>query len=89
MAATLAIIFGLSTLIFAVILTVAGIGFSLLTIGVLVVGLNIAQWLLAPYLIGLIYKVRELKQNEKPELHQVVSDPVSYTHLTLPTNREV
>jgi heat shock protein HtpX len=74
MAGTLAIIFGLSTLIFAVILTVAGIGFDLITIGVLVVVLNIAQWLLAPYLIGLIYKVRELTQNENPQLHQMVDD---------------
>lgn len=74
MAGTLAIIFGLSTLVFAVILTVAGIGFSLVTIGILVVVLNVGQWLLAPYLIGLIYKVRELKQNEKPELHQMVND---------------
>ncbi len=52
----------------------AGIGFDLITIGVLVVVLNIAQWLLAPYLIGLIYKVRELTQNENPQLHQMVDD---------------
>jgi heat shock protein HtpX len=74
MAATLAIIFGLSTLIFAVVLTVAGIGISLIDIGILVVVLNMVQWLLAPYLIGWIYKVRELKQDEKPELHQIVND---------------
>jgi heat shock protein HtpX len=74
MAGTLAIIFGLSTLVFAVILTVAGIGFTLVDIGILVVALNIGQWLLAPYLIGWIYKVKELRQDEKPELHQIVSD---------------
>ena len=74
MAGTLAIIFGLSTLVFAVILTVAGIGFTLITIGILVVALNVGQWLLAPYLIGWIYKVKELKQDEKPELHQMVND---------------
>jgi heat shock protein HtpX len=74
MAGTLAIIFGLSTLVFVVILTVAGIGFNLIDIGVLVVVLNIAQWLLSPYLIGLIYKVRELPQNENPQLHQMVDD---------------
>ena len=34
MAGTLAIIFGLTTLVFAVVLTWAGVGFSLLTIGV-------------------------------------------------------
>ncbi len=72
MVGTLAIIFGLSTLIFAVILTVAGIGFSLLTIGIFVVALNIAQWLLSPYLVGMIYKVKALKDGEKPELHQMV-----------------
>jgi len=60
----------LSTLVFAIILTVAGIGFSLIDIGILVVALNVGQWLLAPYLIGWIYKVKELKQDEKPELHQ-------------------
>ena len=74
MAGTLAIIFGLSTLVFAVILTVAEIGFTLIDIGILVVVLNVAQWLLAPYLIGWIYKVKELKQDEKPELHQIVND---------------
>jgi heat shock protein HtpX len=84
MAGTLAIIFGLSTLIFAVILTVAGISFDLMTIGVLVVGLNVAQWLLAPYLIGLIYKVRELKQNEKPELHQIVENLSKKSGLSIP-----
>jgi heat shock protein HtpX len=73
MAGTLAIIFGLTTLVFAVVLTLANIGFSLMTIGVLVVVLNVAQWLLAPYLVGWIYKVRELKQTEKPELHQMVA----------------
>ncbi len=52
----------------------AGIGFTLIDIGVLVVVLNIGQWLLAPYLIGWIYKVKELKQNEKPELHQMVNE---------------
>ena len=44
MAGTLAIIFGLSTLVFAVILTVAGIGFTLIDIGVLVVVLNVSQF---------------------------------------------
>jgi|WetSurMetagenome_2_1015567.scaffolds.fasta_scaffold21964_5 heat shock protein HtpX len=74
MAGTLAIIFGLSTLVFVVILTLAGIGLSLITIGILVVAMNIGQWLLGPYLIGWIYKVRALKNDEKPELHQMVAD---------------
>jgi heat shock protein HtpX len=73
MAATLALIFGLSTLAFALVLTLAGT-FSLLTMGLLVVTFNIAQWLFSPYLVGAIYKVREMKQDENPKLHQMVTD---------------
>src|SRR5208283_1786387 len=73
-AATLAVIFGLSTLVFAVVLTLAGIGLSLVTIGILVVAMNIGQWLLGPYLIGAIYKIRELKQAENPGLYQTVEN---------------
>jgi heat shock protein HtpX len=74
MAATLAAIFGLTTLVFAVILTWAGIGLSLISIGILVVVLNVAQWLLSPYLVGWIYKVKALPESENPQLHQMVSD---------------
>jgi heat shock protein HtpX len=74
MAATLAVIFGLTTLVFAVILTWAGIGLSLYTIGIFVVVLNIAQWLLSPYLVGWIYKVKEMPQNENLQIHKMLSD---------------
>jgi heat shock protein HtpX len=74
MAATLAAIFGLTTLVFAVVLTWAGVGFSLLTIGLFVIGLNVAQWLLSPYLVGWIYKVKEMPQNENLQVHQMISD---------------
>jgi heat shock protein HtpX len=74
MAGTLALIFGLSTLIFTVILTLAGIGLSIITIGVLVVILNIGQWLLSPYLVGAIYRVKEMPANENPELHRIVEE---------------
>jgi heat shock protein HtpX len=74
MAATLAVIFGLTTLVFAVVLTWAGIGLSLYAIGIFVVVLNIAQWLMSPYLVGWIYKVKEMPQNENLQVHQMVSD---------------
>jgi heat shock protein HtpX len=73
MVATLALIFGLSTLVFGLVLTWAG-SFSLITMAILIVSFNIAQWLFAPYLVGAIYKVREMKSDENPKLHQVVSD---------------
>jgi len=74
MAATLAAIFGLTTLVFTVVLMWAGIGLSLVTIGLLVVGLNVAQWLLSPYLVGWIYKVKQMAPGENPKVQQMVSD---------------
>lgn len=73
MAATLAVIIGLSTLVFTVVLSLAGI-FDLVTLGILVVGFNFVQWLIAPYLIGALYKVRALPENEYTALHQAVAD---------------
>jgi heat shock protein HtpX len=73
MAGTLALIFGLSTLVFAVVMSLAGV-FDFLTLGVLVVTFNIIQWLISPYLVGAIYKVRELPEDENPQLHQMVEN---------------
>ena len=75
MVATLALIFGLSTGVFALILTLTGT-FDILTMGVLVVVFNIAQWLFAPYLVGAIYRVREMKPDENPQL-QIMVDNLS------------
>ena len=73
MVATLALIFGLSTLVFGLVLTWAG-SFNLITMAILIVSFNIVQWLFAPYLVGAIYRVREMKQDENPTLHQMVTD---------------
>lgn len=73
MVGTLAIIIGLSTLVFAVILTLFST-FNLLTLGVLVIAFNILQWLISPYLIGALYRTREIPQNENPRLHEVVDE---------------
>jgi len=68
---TLAIIIGLSTLFFTVILTLLGT-FNITTIIIFVVIFNIAQWLIAPYLIDAIYRVKEAKPNENPKLYSMV-----------------
>ncbi|MFB3889548.1 MAG: M48 family metalloprotease [Candidatus Bathyarchaeia archaeon] len=73
MVATLALIFGLSTLVFAAVLFWIGT-FDLITMGILVVSFNIIQWLIAPYLVGALYRVREMKPDENPELHTMVTD---------------
>lgn len=67
---TLALIIGLSTLFITVILTLLGV--NLLAIGIFVVVFNIAQWLLAPYLIDARYRVKEAKLSEHPKLHSMV-----------------
>ena len=72
MAATLALIFGLSTLVFAVIMSLAGV-FDLLTLGLFVVFINIVQWLFAPYIVDGLYRVRPLAEADNPQLHQTVA----------------
>lgn len=73
MVATLAVIIGLSTLVFAVVLLVFS-NFDLLTLGVLVVVFNIGQWLISPYIIDALYHTRELSVEENPKLHEVVEE---------------
>ncbi|MDI6904299.1 MAG: zinc metalloprotease HtpX [Candidatus Bathyarchaeia archaeon] len=73
MVGTLAIIIGLSTLFFTVILSLVGL-FDLVTLGILVVAFNILQWLISPYLIDALYSVREIPEHENPRLHEIVED---------------
>ena len=67
---TLALIIGLSTLFFMVIMSLAGVNLMLLPF--LVVIFNIVQWLIAPYLIDAMYRVKEVKASEDPALHEIV-----------------
>lgn len=71
MAGTLAVIIGLSTLVFAAILFLFST-LDFLTLGVLVVAFNIFQWLISPYIIDALYHTRELPESENPKLHQIV-----------------
>ncbi|MDI6847988.1 MAG: zinc metalloprotease HtpX [Candidatus Bathyarchaeia archaeon] len=73
MVGTLAIIIGLSTLFFTVMLSLVG-SFDLVTLGILVVAFNILQWLISPYLIDALYSVREIPEHENPRLHEIVED---------------
>ncbi len=67
---TLALIIGLSTLFFTVILSLAGV--SIMFLPFIVVIFNIIQWLIAPYLIDVMYRVKEVKPQEDPALHGMV-----------------
>ncbi len=57
----LALIIGLSTLFFAVIMSLTGY-FDLLTLGIFVGGFNVVQWLISPYLINAMYRAKEISQ---------------------------
>lgn len=70
---TLVVIIGLSTLFFAVILTLLGT-FDLTTVVLFVVGFNLAQWLIAPYLINAMYRAKEVKPSENPKLCSMVEN---------------
>ena len=88
MAGTLALIVGLSTLFFTVILTLTGafdsgyLGF--LTLGIFVVGFNVVQWLISPYIIDALYHVRAMSATEEPKLHEVVDDLSKKSNISKP-----
>ena len=71
MIGTLALIIGLSTLALFVVLNLLGV-FNITTLLVLVMLFNIGQWLIAPYIIDAIYKVREISRDENPKLYDMV-----------------
>ena len=83
MVATLALIFGLSTGVLALILTLVGT-FDIFTIVAIVVVFNIVQWLFAPHMVGAIYRVREMKANENPHLREIVSDLSRKSNISTP-----
>jgi len=68
---TLAVIIGISTAFFAAILWFLGIS-SILLLVVLVSFFNVLQWLFAPYIIKALYRVKEVKPEDSPELHRMV-----------------
>ena len=73
MAGTLALIISLSTLVLAVLLSIAGV-FDFLTLGIIIVTVNVAQWLFAPYLIDAMYRVHPIPESENPRLHEAVAN---------------
>lgn len=72
MIASLAIIFTLSTLVLAIILSLFQVG--LIYIGILVIAFNILQWLISPYIIDALYRVKEIPESENPKLHEIVNN---------------
>jgi heat shock protein HtpX len=66
----MALIIGLSTLFFTIIMSLSGV--SLMFLPFFVIIFNIVQWLIAPYLIDAMYRVKEVNPKEDPTLHNMV-----------------
>ena len=79
---TLAAIIGLSTLFFTVILW--WIGVDLIVLPFFVVIFNIIQWLIAPYLIDAMYRVKEASKSENPQLYSMVERLSQKSGLKMP-----
>jgi heat shock protein HtpX len=73
MVASLAIIFTLSTLVLTVVLSLLQV-FDLITLGAFVVAFSIFQWLISPYIIDALYRVKEIPESENPKLHEAVEN---------------
>ena len=71
MIGTLALIIGASTLFFAVVLSFVG-SFDVFTLAFVIVGFNILQWLIAPYLIDAMYGVKEVSRSKMPRLYEII-----------------
>jgi len=71
MLGTLTIIIGVSTAFFALVLQFLG-SLNVLSVVTLVAVFNIIQWLFAPYLIDVIYRVKEVKPTDSPRLHMMI-----------------
>jgi len=84
MAGTIAVIIGVSSLGFAMILGLMG-SLSILSLIIIVAAFNVIQWLFAPYLINMIYGVRQLKEKEQPELQKAVEELSQRSGIKTPT----
>jgi len=73
MLGTIALIIGVSSLGLATILAYTG-SLNVYSLAITVVIFNVIQWLIAPYLVNALYKVRKLDIKEDPELHRMIDD---------------
>ncbi len=88
MLGTLALIIGISTLFFAAIIGYFGPGLDsaagLISLLSIVVIFNFLQWLVAPYLIGALYRVRDIPESENPRLYSMVRGICARTGIQVP-----
>ncbi|MFQ5871039.1 MAG: zinc metalloprotease HtpX [Candidatus Geothermarchaeales archaeon] len=80
---TLAVIIGLSTLFFTILMTLLGVS-NLFLLAIMVVGFNLAQWLFAPYLIDRMYRAKEVSESDEPVLFRTFNSLLRKSALKRP-----
>ncbi|MEM4246133.1 MAG: zinc metalloprotease HtpX [Candidatus Bathyarchaeia archaeon] len=83
MIGTLLALIGISTLAFAILLSMLG-SFNIIGLVFMTALFNIGQWLIAPYLIGAMYKVNEAPKDRYYELYNFVESISRKTGLKTP-----
>ena len=83
MIGTLAFLIALSSLFFGIILTFMG-GLDITALIVIVVAFNLIQWLIAPYIIDAMYKVKPVTESGNPKLYSMVRNLSRKTKIKMP-----
>jgi heat shock protein HtpX len=81
---TVAAIIGLSTLFLTIILSLFD-ALNLYTLALTIVFINVLQWLIAPYLIDAMYRVKKVSRVEEPELYNMVDRLSQKSNIKPPT----
>jgi len=84
MVGTVAAIIGLSTLFLTIILSLFD-ALNLYTLALTIVFINVLQWLIAPYLIDAMYRVKKVSRVEEPELYNMVDRLSQKSNIKPPT----
>ncbi|MBS7630584.1 M48 family metalloprotease, partial [Candidatus Bathyarchaeota archaeon] len=83
MLGTLAVIIGLSTLFFTFLLSMFGT-LDLFSLIFMVLLFNILQWLVSPYLVDMMYRVREASRSEHPRLYSMIERLSEKSRIKMP-----
>ena len=83
MLGTLAVIIGLSTLFFTILLSLFG-SLDLFSLIFMVLFFNIVQWLISPYLVDFMYRVREASRSEHPRLYSMIERLSERSRIKMP-----
>jgi heat shock protein HtpX len=84
MVGTVAAIIGLSTLFLTIILSLFD-ALNLYSLALTIVFINVLQWLIAPYLIDAMYRVKKVSRVEEPELYNMVDRLSQKSNIKPPT----